>query len=76
MPFLAFDDRLLGDDDGIDVLADGHAGPDVLAGKERAVGVGNLGTHQEGRGGAVHGVVDEDRLAGVGMQAVALDGQC
>ena len=31
-PFLTFEDRLLRDDDGVDVLADGHRGLDVLAG--------------------------------------------
>ncbi len=34
--FLAFEDRLFGNDDGIDVLADGHGGLDVFAGQERA----------------------------------------
>ena len=51
---LALDDGLLGDDHGVDVLADGHPGPDVLAGEQRAVGVGDLGAHQEGGRGAVH----------------------
>ena len=58
-PFLTFQDRLLGDDDGVDVLADDHGGLDVLAGQDRAVGVGNLGPHQKRRGLRIDLVVDE-----------------
>ena len=43
-------------------------------GKIDAVGVGNLGPHQERRGLCIDLVVDEDRLADVGMAAFALDG--
>ena len=67
-PFLTFEDRLLRDDDGVDVLANGQRGLDVLAGQDRAIGVGHLGPHQERRGLRIDLVVDEDRLADVGMR--------
>ena len=42
-------------------------------GKIAPVGIGNLGTHQKRAGLRVDLVVDEDRLAHVGMGALALD---
>ena len=72
-PFLPLQDSLLGNDHGVDILANGQIGLDVLARQDRAVGIGNLGPHQKRAGLRVDLVVDEDRLADVGMRAIALD---
>ena len=73
-PFLTLQDRLLRHDDGIDVLTNDHGCLDVLAGQDRAVGVGDLGPHQKGRGLRIDLVVDEQCPANVGMRPFALDG--
>ena len=72
-PFLTLGDRLLGHDDSVDVFADNDRRLDVLAGQDRAVGVGNLGAHEERRGLGVDLIVDEERLADMGMGPFALD---